>query len=689
MGDSRVVANVARREFSRYKGVNGMSRPVLFLLAISSFSPVPAAGVPPGAIIRSRVSIPAALRSGVFSTDRYLNIPPGFQISLFAIVPGARFMAVAPNGDVLVSQPGIGQVTLLRPVPNGGVPQSFTFVSGLRRPHDIVFHMTNGTQYVYIAETNQINRFRYATGDTTAHDREVVVTGLPDSLSPEFHGAYAHELKNITFGGDDHLYVSIGSSCNVCTPDTTGNPVRGAIYQYNADGTGGRLFAAGLRNAEGVRFLPGTNTLWAVVNNRDQLPYPLQDSSGNYGQLFWSYVDNHPPDLFTAVRDGGNYGWPFCNSNPDQGFDHMPFDPDYDTNRDGHVDCGKLDAPTKGIQAHSAPLSLLFLQDTLFAQPYRAGAVTALHGSWDRSKKTGYKVAWFPWDAVTQLPEAQIDLVTGWLDDPSQSVWGKPVGTVVDARGSLLISDDAVGAIYRMTYAPAAVSAASGIALLAPESIGSVFGAGLSNQTAGAGSASWPDSLAGVRLSVQDNTGTARLAPLAYVSPAQINFEIPSGTATGNASLTLERSSGNLSLGTVPITAVAPALFSASGDGKGVAAATAVRSILPTNLQSPVRVFVCDKPGNCTSVPIQLGVDTPVYVSFYGTGIRGRASPADASVTIGGFTARILYAGAQGTYPGLDQVNVGLPLSLRGAGEVDVTLTVGGQSSNTVRIAIE
>src|SRR5438309_2091292 len=82
------------------------------------------------------------------------------------------------------------------------------------------------------------------------------------------------------------------------------------------------------------------NTLWVAVNNRDQLPYPFRDSTGSYGQVFWSYVDNHPPDLFTAVRDGGNYGWPFCDSNPDKGLDRMPFDPDYDTNLDGHVDCG-------------------------------------------------------------------------------------------------------------------------------------------------------------------------------------------------------------------------------------------------------------------------------------------------------------------------------------------------------------
>ena len=665
-----------------------MTKPAL-LLAIAPFLPLSAPAAPPGAMIRTRVSVPDALKQGTFSTDRYLNIPPGFRISLFALVSGARFMAVAPNGDILVSQPGSGQVTLLRSATNGGVPQSFTFASGLQAPHDMVFYTAGGITYLYITEKNQINRYAYVSGDTAAHDRQVIIKNLPNSSTPELRGAYAHELKNIALGSDGHLYVSIGSSCNVCADDTVSDPVRGAIYQYNADGTGGRLFARGLRNAEGVRFLPGTNTLWVAVNNRDQLPYPFQDSTGNYGQLFWGYVDNHPPDLFTAVRDGGNYGWPFCDSNPDQGFDRMPFDPDFDTNRDAHVDCGKMDVPSKGIQAHSAPLGLLFLHDTSFAQVYREGAVIPLHGSWDRSHKTGYKMAYFPWNSSTQLPGGQIDFITGWLDDASQNAWGRPVAAVVDKTGGLLISDDAAGAIYELAYTSAAVSAASGVALLSPESIGSIYGASLSSETAAADSPDWPTSLGGAQLTVRDKTGQAILAPLAYVSPAQINFEVPPGAATGSATLTLQTGSSTQALGTVWIAAAAPALFSANGSGIGVAAATAVKVVLPSTEQSPVPVFTCDPSGGCKAVPIAIGVDTPIYLSFYGTGIRGRSSLSNVAVTIGGVSAQVLYAGPQGTYPGLDQVNVGLPVSLHGAGVVDVTLTVAGQSSNTVQIAVE
>jgi len=647
-----------------------------------------ASAAPPGVSVAAKLNVPAALKSGVFTTDRYLNLPPGFQISLFASVSGARFLAVTPNGDVLVSQPGAGQVTLLRPGSGSAVPQNFTFVSGLRNPHDIVFHTVGNVSYVYISESNQINRFRYSPGDTSAHGREIIISGLPDGSTPGLSG-YAHELKNFAFGSDGLLYVDIGSSCNVCAADTTSNPVRGSIYQYNADGTGARLFASGLRNAEGVRFLPGTNTLWVAVNSRDNLPYPFQDSTGNYGRQISSYIDDHPPDLFTAVRDGGNYGWPFCQANPDHGLDRMPFDPDYDTNQDRHVDCSKMDSPTKGIQAHSAPLGLLFLQDTAFALPYRQGAVIALHGSWDRSRKTGYKVVYFPWSASTGLPGAQIDLVTGWLDDVSQTVWGRPVAAAADASGALLISDDTAGAIYRLTYAPAAVDAATGGAILAPESLASAYGSNLSPQTASASSTDWPLSLAGVQLTVQDSVGVKRTAPLGYVSPAQINFEVPSGTATGNATLTLQSGSRPVNLGTSQIAVTAPALFSADWTGTGVAAATAVRTVLPSDLQAPVPVYTCARPGSCTSVPIQLGIDTPVFVSFYGTGIRGRSSLADVSVTIGGESCPVKFAGPQGKIPGLDQVNVALPLTLHGAGVVDVVLVVNGQAANTVQIAVQ
>ena len=312
-------------------------------------------------------------------------------------------MAVAPNGDLLVSNPGAGVVKLVRPNPSGD-PIISDYVTGLGRPHDIVFHSINSTTYVYISEKNQISRFVYNPGDTVAHDRQIVVSDLPDASLSELHGAYGHELKNIALDSTHKLYVSIGSTCNACESDTLSDPVRGAIYQYDADGSNGRLFARGLRNAEGLAFIPGTTTLWAAVNNRDNIAYPYQDATGNYGKVLSSYVDNHPPEEFTRVRDGGNYGWPFCNPNPDSasGYDTMPFDRDVEFNATGaKLDCSTADSISKGIQAHSAPLGLTFLQDTNFPALYRDGVTIGLHGSWNRTTPTGYKVIYFPWDSAT------------------------------------------------------------------------------------------------------------------------------------------------------------------------------------------------------------------------------------------------------------------------------------------------
>jgi glucose/arabinose dehydrogenase len=242
-------------------------------------------------------------------------------------------------------------------------------------------------------------------------------------------------------------------------------PQRAAVYRYNADGSGGQLFASGLRNAEGLAFVPGTNTLWVAVNERDNIAYPFDDSTGQYGQVIPSYVDNHPPDEFTSLRAGGKYGWPYCNPDPDtsSGLNTMPFDPDAQYNQTsaynphgGIVDCRTMDRIRKGIPAHSAPLGLTFLQGTAVPASVQQAAVIALHGSWNRTTRIGYKVVYFPWlpaqgGTVGGGPGAQTDLVTGWLDSAAQNDWDRPVDVVVDRQGNLLISADASGTIYKLT----------------------------------------------------------------------------------------------------------------------------------------------------------------------------------------------------------------------------------------------
>ena len=424
-----------------------MGRKLLITLAIVSL----ASAAPQAASVRVNVEVPSLMRDGAFTENRTLLVPPGFRVSVLARIPGARFIAIAPNGDIFVSQPGAGKVVVIRERP-GAEPQLFEFASGLRLPHDIVFHSINGVMYVYIAESNQISRTVYWQGDLTARALQVIIANLPDGSTAELNGPHAHALKNIALDRNHKLYVSNASTCNACVRDNITNPVRGAIYQYNADGTGQRLFARGIRNAEGLAMLPGTDELWVVVNGRDEMLYPRQDATGNYKKLVRSYVDNHPPEIFTRVRENGSYGWPFCNPTQDSptGYDDMLLENDVEADPGLTANCSDRDRPTRGIQAHSAPLGLSFLHDSAFAIDYRFGAIAALHGSWNRSQPTGYKVIYFPWNAGARRPEAPIDLVSGWLD-PAMNVWGRPVDAVPDAAGNLLISDDASGTVYRLS----------------------------------------------------------------------------------------------------------------------------------------------------------------------------------------------------------------------------------------------
>jgi uncharacterized protein (TIGR03437 family) len=244
---------------------------------------------------------------------------------------------------------------------------------------------------------------------------------------------------------------------------------------------------------------------------------------------------------------------------------------------------------------------------------------------------------------------------------------------------------------------PVVVSSASPNIGVASDSLATIYGNQLATQTASAPSLPWPTRLGDLPVVwVTDSTSKAQMASLSYVSPSQVNIWIPSGTAPGPATVSFPVTGLPLGVGTaalriVPVTIqkVAPGLFSANGTGSGVAAASAVRIAIPTQLQGPVSVFQCDAPATCTAVPIDVGLDAPVYLSFYGTGIRGASSLSNVNVTIGATKIQPTYAGPQGELPGLDQVNVPLSLSLRGSGLVNVTVTVDGVTSNAVQINIQ
>ncbi len=273
-----------------------------------------------------------------------------------------------------------------------------------------------------------------------------------------------------------------------------------------------------------------------------------------------------------------------------------------------------------------------------------------------------------------------------WQRNPFQLAGGGS-GTI-ETAGIDYILPYWMARFYGVGSAFVVQSAAASSSSVAPESIASIFGSNLAARTEQASALPLPSSLGGVSLTVRDAAGTDRGAPLIYVAQGQINFIVPAGTAPGNATFTIANGSTTLSAaGTVQT--VSPTLFSMSGNGAGVAAATAVRTQAANpQLQSPVPVFQCDASG-CVSVPIDVGVDTPVYVTFYGTGIRNRSSVPNVIATINGIRVLVIYAGPQPSFAGLDQVNVTLPLNLRGRGEADVVLTVDGQTSNTVTINLK
>ena len=273
-----------------------------------------------------------------------------------------------------------------------------------------------------------------------------------------------------------------------------------------------------------------------------------------------------------------------------------------------------------------------------------------------------------------------------WEESPFQSTGG---GTgLIETAGIDYILPYWMARYYGVASALSVQSAAAPNAAVSPESIASIYGSNFGSVTQAAGVQPPPLSLGGITLTVTDSAGTRRSAPLMYVSPTQINFVVPALTESGTATFTIVNGSAAPPTATATVQAVAPTLFSMSGDGKGVAAASAisVQAANPT-LQSPVPVFQCSSSG-CVSTPIDVGVDTPVILTLYGTGIRNRSSLSNVSVTINGINTPVQYAGPQPSFEGLDQVNVTLPLGLSGSGEVNVMLTVDGQIANIVTINV-
>lgn len=346
-----------------------------------------------------------------------LYVPKGFKINVFAEgdFREPRWMALAPNGDVFLSDSRANSIIVLRDKNRDGVAEErFLFSNKLSQPFGMAFHK----DWFYVANTDSIVRFKYKPGQTAAE-------GEPDKLVELTPGGYnQHWTRNILFSPDGtKLYVSVGSATNVSVePD----PRRAAISVYDPDGKNHRIYAGGLRNPIGLAWNPKTGELWTAVNERDGLG------------------DDLVPDYATSVKEGGFYGWPYSYIGQTE-----------DPRRKGENPelVKKAIVPDVIFQSHVAALGIQFYTGKMFPKEYQGDAFVAFHGSWNRQKLSGYKIVRIRFKDGKLVGNQYEDFISGWLpDENSNEVWGRPVGVLVHTDGSLLITDDGGDKVWRVSY---------------------------------------------------------------------------------------------------------------------------------------------------------------------------------------------------------------------------------------------
>jgi glucose/arabinose dehydrogenase len=346
------------------------------------------------------------------ASETALKLPPGFHADIFyPSLNSPRFITFSPDGTLFVAERGANSIIALPdPQHTGKAAQRVVVVNGLDAPSSLVFYQGA----LYVGEASRVSRFTISA-DLKVTSRQVIVPHLPTDGN--------HVTRTVLIGPDGNLYVSIGSTCNNCVES---DPQRATVWMYHLDGSNGRLYAKGLRNAVGLAINPWNHQIWATNNGRDLLG------------------DNIPPETLYALQDGGNYGWPRCQAGD-------IIDPDL-----GHPDdCNGVIKPLVKMQAHSAPLGLAFYQKAThgasqFPAQYN-GVFVAFHGSWNRSVPTGYKVVFVPLNDQGQVAGSVQDFATGWLKSGDNRS-GRPVGLAVGPDAALYVSDDEAGMIYRITY---------------------------------------------------------------------------------------------------------------------------------------------------------------------------------------------------------------------------------------------
>jgi len=344
--------------------------------------------------------------------DARLSVPPGFHIEVWAEgFQRPRYMTLGPGNEVLLSDSGDAPNGTVYVFPHGNANERRKLISGLDLPYGLAFWKN----YLYVGEVDSIQRYPYdARTMTVGKGAEVIsLRGLTED----------HWTRDLLFDRKgEELYVAVGSGSN----DSPGeDPRRAAINRYNPDGSGHELYATGTRNPIGMRWYPGTDTLWAAVQERDTLG------------------DNLVPDYFTHIQQGGFYGWPYAYIGPHE-------DP---INKGRYPQMvARTITPDVLLGSHVAVLDFLFYTGKQFPAEYRGGAFLAFHGSWNRSRRVGQSIGFIPFR--NEKPAGEItEVVKGWMIAPDKrEVWGRPVGLLQLPDGSLLISDDGGNKIWYLSY---------------------------------------------------------------------------------------------------------------------------------------------------------------------------------------------------------------------------------------------
>jgi len=351
------------------------------------------------------------------------QVPNGFKVEEFAAgLSNPRLIRTAPNGDLFVAESQPGRVRVLRGTA-GKAETSEIFAADLHQPFGIAFYPSGpDPRYIYVADTDAVLRFPYRNGDLKARGpAETIVPDLPGGGRLRGGG---HWTRDIAFSRDGKkMFVSVGSQTNAWENPAAKEERRADILEYNPDGTGFRLYATGIRNAVGIAVNPLTGELWASVNERDALG------------------DDLVPDYITRVKDGGFYGWPWYYIGPNQDPRHAGAHPELRA---------RVIVPDVLLQSHSASLEMMFYGGRQFPRTYVGDAFAAEHGSWNRVRRTGYKVIRVPVRRGVPTGEYE-DFMTGFVTAAGE-VWGRPVGVAEGKDGALFVSDDGSNTIWRITY---------------------------------------------------------------------------------------------------------------------------------------------------------------------------------------------------------------------------------------------